>query len=89
MATDDPAYDRGAIDALTVPGASLIGRWGLTADPRGAQAVFHLDRRRYLVDVIDVYRRDTPAAYMLRTRQFNGEAGPDVALSAVRLLLRR
>lgn len=77
-----------AIDALTVPGSAFITRFGLKADLRGSQGFFDLRGRRYLVDIVRVYRRETPAAWMVQTKHFNGEPGPEVALSVMRIFQR-
>lgn len=77
-----------AIDALTVPGSSFIARFGLTADLRGSQGFFDLRGRRYLVDIVRVYRRENPAAWMVQSKHFNGEPAPEVALSFMRIFQR-
>ena len=72
----------------TTKGASLIGRWGLLADPRGAHAMWTIGGRTYLATVTDVQRRAIDGAYILSTRFFCGDTGPDVALGFVKLLNR-
>ena len=62
-----------------------FGRFGLKEDPTGAHVVT-ADGRLY--DVLGVYYRELPAAFMLRVRHFNGETAPDIAASAVRILER-
>jgi hypothetical protein len=62
-----------------------FNRWGLAEDPTHAQIV-GIDGRLY--DVVGTYRREYPAAVMLRTRHFNGEPGPDMAASSVYILER-
>ena len=63
------------------------GRFGLAEDPTGQIVTWTIGERTYLADVIGVYHRESPAAFMLRTRHFSGESGPEVAASAVRLVL--
>jgi len=38
--------------------------------------------------VIDQWFNETTGAWMLKTRHFNGDAGPDVAVMAVHVLVR-
>lgn len=61
-----------------------FGRFGLKEDPTGQIVV---DRQGKLYDVTGVYYRQLPACFMLRVRYFNGEAAPDIAASAVKLVL--
>lgn len=73
----------------TIAGASIIGRFALLADPTGAQVTYRRDGRDHLADVVGFYHRPGPAAaWMLKVRAFNGEAKADVALAAVRILIR-
>lgn len=74
--------------ADNIPGISLIGRFGLKNDPRGAHAVWTIKDRHYIAEVKDVRRDAVTGAYILTTRHLNGEPAPDVALSAVMLLNR-
>ena len=72
----------------TTHGSSLIGRFGLNADPRGAHAIFTLVGRDYLVEVLRAFRDDVRGCWLLETRHLNGETAPPVALSFVHLLNR-
>jgi hypothetical protein len=69
-------------------GVKLIGRFGLKADPTGAQVAWKVGERQYLADVIGFYYREVPGAWMLKVKYFNGDLVPDVALSAVKILER-
>ena len=70
------------------PGASIIGRFGLKADPIGAHAIWTLNGRDYIAEVRGVYRDESRGCWMLKVRHLNYEPLPDVALSFVRLLNR-
>ena len=62
-------------------------RFGLAENPVGQIVTWTIGDRTYLADVVGVYHRESPAAFMLKTRQFCGDEGPEVAASAVRLVL--
>lgn len=62
-------------------------RGRLAENPTGAIVTFRLDGQDRLAEVSNVYYREFPPAYMLNLRYFNGEAAPDVAASAARLVL--
>ena len=64
-----------------------FNRWGLAEDPVGQIARWWAGGRFYLAEIIGTYRREFPPAVMLQTRHFNGEVGPEVAASAVKLVL--
>lgn len=72
----------------TTHGSSLIGRFGLTADPRGAHAIFTLAGRDYIVEVLRAFRDEVRGCWLIETRHMNGETAPTVALSFVNLLNR-
>lgn len=61
-----------------------FSRWGLAEDPIGAQVIVS----GRLFDVESVYRREFPAAVMLRLRHFNGEDGGECAAAAALILPR-
>ena len=65
-----------------------FGRWGMLDDPRGADVTWTANGRRHLARVYDVYRRETPQAYMLKVRYSNGEDAGEIAASAVEYLER-
>lgn len=59
---------------------------GLGEDPTG-EFITWRDRGTRVAECIGTYRREgPPACTMLRTRHFNGEAGPDIAASAVQII---
>lgn len=64
-----------------------FGKHGLAEDPRGQIVTWKAGDRTYLASVVGTYRREFPAAVMLQTRFFCGDDAPDVAASAVRLVL--
>ncbi len=72
----------------TTKGASIIGRFGLKADPRGAHAIFTLLGRDYIVSISSVYREESRGCWMVTTRHLCGDDGPTVALGFVSLLNR-
>ena len=65
-----------------------FGRWGMLDNPIGADVTWQQNGRKHLARVYDIYRRETPQAYMLRVRYFNGEDAGEVAASAVEVLVR-
>ena len=69
-------------------GASLIGRFGLKADPRGAHAIFTLSGRDYIVTISNAFRDEVRCCWMVTTRHLCGDEGPTVALGFVSLLNR-
>lgn len=66
------------------PRSIRFGRWGLAEDPTGA----HVLVGGRLFDVVSTYRRESPAAIMLRLRHFNGEDGGECAASVALILPR-
>ncbi len=75
-----------AVADLQTAGKTLIGRWGLNADPVGAHATFTLSGRDYIVTITGVtFDR---GCWLVQTRHMNGETAPTVRLSMVNLLHR-
>lgn len=60
----------------------------IAEDPRGLDVTWTVKARTYLARVEDAYYRESPPAVMLRTRYFNGEAGPEVCAGSVSVLER-
>lgn len=65
-----------------------FGRWGLKHDYRGAHVTWTIGERKYLGTVVDIYRREVPAAIMFKVRHFNGDDAPDVPAGVVDVLER-
>lgn len=61
-------------------------RWGLGENPTG-EFITWQDRGTRVAECIGTYRREGPASsIMLRTKYFNGEAGPDLVAGAVQII---
>lgn len=76
---------------MSVKGVSIVGRWGLKADPTGADVTFTKDGVTRIARVDSFYHRDVPSAWMLRIRHFDGSPAGyngEIALSAVKILER-
>ncbi len=63
-------------------------RFGIKHNPRGAHVMWKAGDRTMLAEVTGCERNGVTGATMLHVRQFNGEPMPDVAMGAVRVLVR-
>lgn len=63
-----------------------FSRWGLAEDPRGYFIRYKTTDGYALREVVDVWRRESPPAVMLRVRTFNRELTEDVAAGAVEVI---
>lgn len=80
----------GELPRTTPARVNAHGRYNfpMRTSPVGDQVTWDERDRTFIVDVVGFYRRELPACIMLKTRHFNGEAGPDVSAGAVRVLER-
>lgn len=66
-------------------GRLKFGKFGLAEDPRGQHVLMPNGTLR---EVYDFYRREFPAAYMLKVRSFNREIVEEIVAEAAQILDR-
>ena len=65
----------------------IFERGWLSENPVGLHVTWK-NGRTHTAEVIGCYRKDEPGIWMLETRYFNGERGPDVSAGIVQVLER-
>ena len=61
-------------------------KFGIAEDPRGAQVTWTVGDRKFLADVVGVYRDEILGCTMLNVRAFCGEAFPPISASNVHII---
>ncbi len=65
-----------------------FNRWGLAEDPKYLHVTWTVCERTYLTEVTEAYQTPMLGMWMLRTKYMDGSPAPDVAASAVKVLVR-